>query len=72
MLGEMERIEVAGWEQIYGEFLIVPTLPGIWTCRMNLTAVLSHRARDNPFHNGINVLEFGDIKQIITNPDTVQ
>ena len=30
---------------------------------MNITAVLSHRARDNPFHNGIIVLEFGDTEQ---------
>ena len=30
---------------------------------MNITAVLSHRARDNPFHNGIIVREFGDTEE---------
>ena len=50
--GEMRRIELPRWKQIQREggiaqFLIVPTLPGIWTWCMDVAAVLSHRAMVN-------------------------
>ena len=65
--GKIRRIEVTLWEQIYRgkDWRVSYRANSCWHLDMphEHNCRLSHRARDNPFHNGIIVLEFGDTEQ---------